>query len=145
MRVVIQRVKTAEVWVEGNYVSAIESGLLLLVGFGKGDSEEKISKAAKKIVELRIFEDENGKMNLSVKDLGLGILVVPNFTLEGDIEKGRRPSFDNCMEPEKARLFFEKFCEKLEEEGVKVSKGIFQAKMEVKLINYGPVTFVLDL
>ncbi|MEO0239248.1 MAG: D-aminoacyl-tRNA deacylase [candidate division WOR-3 bacterium] len=145
MRVVIQRVKTAEVWVEGNYVSGIESGLLLLVGFGKGDSEEKISKAVKKILELRIFEDENGKMNLSVKDLGLGILVVPNFTLEGDIEKGRRPSFDNCMEPEKARLFFEKFCEKLEEERIRVSKGIFQAKMEVKLINYGPVTFVLDL
>uniref|UniRef100_A0A7V3ZX82 D-aminoacyl-tRNA deacylase n=1 Tax=candidate division WOR-3 bacterium TaxID=2052148 RepID=A0A7V3ZX82_UNCW3 len=145
MKVVVQRVKEAEVWVEGVCVSKIGWGLLLLVGFRKGDTEEKIFKAAKKVTELRIFEDEQGKMNLSVKDLNLEILAVPNFTLEGSIEKGRRPSFDECMEPDKAREFFERFCLAIKNEGVRVSKGVFQAKMEVKLVNYGPVTFVLSL
>ncbi|MDI6850402.1 MAG: D-aminoacyl-tRNA deacylase [bacterium] len=145
MKIVIQRVREAEVCVEGVCVSKIGWGLLLLVGFGRGDTEDKVLKSARKVSELRIFEDEKGKMNLSVKDLNLEILAVPNFTLEGSVEKGRRPSFDECMEPEKAREFFERFCRAIENEGVRVSKGVFQAKMEVKLVNYGPVTFVLSL
>lgn len=145
MRVVIQRVNWAEVWVEGERKARIDHGLLLLTGFSSEDTEEILKKAARKIVELRIFEDESGKMNLSVKDKNLEILAVPNFTLEGSIEKGRRPSFDRCMEPERARLFFERFCEHIESFGIRVQRGVFQAKMEVKLLNYGPVTFVLAL
>ncbi len=145
MKVVIQRVLQAEVWVEGERVASIGKGLLLLVGFSQGDTEDKLPKAVKKVSELRIFEDDNGKMNLSVKDLGYEILVVPNFTLEGSIEKGRRPSFDDCMEPEKAKVFFERFCDLVSAEGVKLDRGVFRARMEVKLTNYGPVTFVLEL
>lgn len=145
MKAVIQRVTTAEVVVEGAKVASIKNGLLVLVGFSKNDVETKLEKAAKKVVELRIFEDENGKMNLSVKDMGYEILVVPNFTLEGEIEKGRRPSFDNCMEPEKAKKFYEMFCELIEKHGIPVKRGVFQARMEVKLTNYGPVTFVLSV
>ncbi len=145
MKVVIQRVSKGEVWVESERVASIGKGLLLLVGFSKNDTEDKLTKAAKKVSELRIFEDDNGKMNLTVKDLGYEILIVPNFTLEGSIEKGRRPSFDDCMEPEKAKIFFERFCDLVSAEGVKVERGVFRARMEVKLANFGPVTFVLEL
>lgn len=145
MKAVIQRVMMAEVVVDGNTVSSIGNGLLVLIGFSKEDNETKLEKAAKKIAELRIFEDENGKMNLSVRDMGYEILVVPNFTLEGDIEKGRRPSFDNCMEPDRAKRFYDLFCSFIEMQGIPVKRGVFQAKMEVKLINHGPVTFVLSL
>ncbi|MEO0266302.1 MAG: D-aminoacyl-tRNA deacylase [candidate division WOR-3 bacterium] len=145
MKAVIQRVTMAEVVVDGESVASIKNGLLVLVGFSKKDVEAKLEKAAKKIVELRIFEDENGKMNLSVKDMGYEILVVPNFTLEGEIEKGRRPSFDNCMEPEKAKKFYDMFCELIEKQRIPVKRGVFQARMEVKLTNCGPVTFVLSV
>ncbi|MGB9823991.1 MAG: D-aminoacyl-tRNA deacylase [Candidatus Hydrothermia bacterium] len=145
MKAVIQRVSWGEVWVGGERVARIEQGLLVLVGFSNTDREEILPRAAKKIVELRIFEDEAGKMNLSILDKGFEILVVPNFTLTGSIEKGRRPSFDTCMEPQRAKLFFEKLCDHISAYGVKVEKGVFQAKMEVKLLNYGPVTFILEL
>jgi len=145
MRLVIQRVKSAEVWVENQKVAGIGEGLLVFVGFSIQDNESKIPKSAKKVAELRVFEDEEGKMNLSVLDKNLAILVVPNFTLAGSIEKGRRPSFDNCLNPAEAKVLFEKFCEEMKKYLVHVEKGVFQAKMEVKLINYGPVTFVFEL
>lgn len=145
MKAVVQRVLWAKVRANGTQISSIAEGLLVLVGFSREDSEEKLRKVSKKIVELRIFEDSEGKMNLSVQDKGFEVLVVPNFTLEGDVEKGRRPSFDNCMSPDNARIFYEKLCALMESSGVKVQRGVFQARMEIELLNYGPVTFVLEL
>ncbi len=144
VKIVIQRVSCAEVWVSSKKVSEIKNGLVVLVGFYKDDNIEKLLKASKKVSELRIFEDESKKMNLSVKDKQYEMLVVPNFTLASNINKGKRPSFDSCMEPEKAKAFFEKLCELLSSEGIVIRKGIFGSEMEVKLTNVGPVTFVLE-
>ncbi len=145
MRAVVQRVKRAWVNVEGEEISKIGKGLLVLVGFEKGDPEEVVPKLAEKIVGLRVFEDASGKMNLSVAQVGGGVLLVPNFTLAGDARKGRRPSFDRAMEPGKAEIFFEALVRAVETTGVATGAGIFGAKMEVGLVNDGPVTIILEM
>jgi D-tyrosyl-tRNA(Tyr) deacylase len=143
MKIVLQRVKEAEVVVDGRTVGKIGRGLLLLIGFEKGDTEEGFPKIAEKIVNLRIFDDEEGKMNLSLLDLKLEILAVSNFTLAGDTRKGRRPSFDKAERPDRALELYKKFVGELKKFGVKVEEGVFGARMEVKLVNDGPVTFIL--
>ncbi len=144
MRAVVQRVKKASVVVDGKIVGKIGKGILILLGVGKEDTEEDIRWLADKVSNLRIFEDDEGKMNKSVKDVGGKILVVSQFTLYGDCRKGRRPSFTQAAPPEKGRFFYEKFIEDLKKEGIEVESGIFGAKMEVHLINDGPVTILLD-
>ena len=147
MKAVIQRVENASVIVDEQIIGKIGKGLLVLVGFEKGDVEaidEKIKYIAEKIVNLRIFEDENGKMNLSVKDIKGSLLVVSNFTLAGSIKKGRRPSFDNALGGEKARFFYLKFVKFLKTLNIAVETGKFQAYMKVSLVNDGPVTFFIE-
>lgn len=144
MKAVIQRVKSAEVYVDGSIKGRIGNGLLVFLGVGKGDGEEDLNYLASKIPDLRIFEDESGKFNLSLIEVKGEILVVSQFTLYGDCRKGRRPSFTDAEEPEIARNLYEKFIEKLKERGLSVEEGEFQAKMEVHLINDGPVTILLD-
>lgn len=143
MKIVLQRVKEANVKVEGGVVAEIGKGLLLLVGFEKGEAPD-LNKAAEKCINLRIFEDEKGRMNKSLIDCGYEVLVVPNFTLAGDTRKGRRPSFDRAEEPERANSLFEEFVNILEKSGISVKKGIFGVRMEIHLINEGPVTFIID-
>lgn len=144
MKIVIQRVKESYVKVENRIVGKIGKGLLLLVGIEKGDSENMLEFMADKIVNLRIFPDENKKMNLSLLDVKGEILAVSQFTLAGSLEKGRRPSFDSAEEPQRAEALFNKFVDVLKNKGVKVETGEFGAMMEVFLINDGPVTFVLE-
>jgi D-tyrosyl-tRNA(Tyr) deacylase len=144
MRVVLQRVKEASVVVSGDVVGSINQGLCLLVGIEKGDSEEDVRFLAKKIVELRIFPDEAGKMNLSVSDISGEILAISQFTLVGSVKKGRRPSFDSAEFPKRAEELFGVFIYRLRELGMFVETGIFAAKMDVSIVNDGPVTFVLD-
>lgn len=140
----IQRVSRASVTIASREHSHIGPGILVLLGVEKGDTAEDAATLAKKIVELRIFEDEAGKMNRSVVDAGGEILAVSQFTLLGDCRKGRRPSFDNAAPPGEARLLYEKFVEETGSLGVPVATGVFQAAMEVELTNQGPVTFILD-
>ena len=144
MRAVIQRVKSAQVCVDGRVSGKIEKGLLVLLGVGKGDGEGDLSFLASKIPDLRIFEDESGKFNLSLKEVGGEILVVSQFTLFGDCRRGRRPSFTEAEEPSAAKHLYEQFVLKLKQQGIPVQTGEFQAKMEVHLINDGPVTLLLD-
>jgi D-tyrosyl-tRNA(Tyr) deacylase len=144
MRAVIQRVKSAQVSVDGRVSGKIGKGLLVLLGVGKGDGESDLSFLTSKIPELRIFEDDSGKFNLSLKEIDGEILVVSQFTLFGDCRKGRRPSFTEAEEPSTAKHLYEQFILKLKERGVPVQTGEFQAKMEVLLINDGPVTLLLD-
>lgn len=144
MRAVIQRVKSAKVLVDGQATGSIGRGLLIFVGFGQGDGESDLSFFAAKIPELRIFEDEAGKFNLSLKEVGGELLVVSQFTLFGDCRKGRRPSFGEAMEPSAAKRLYDQFVAKLKGQGVPVQTGEFQAKMEVHLVNDGPVTLLLD-
>jgi D-tyrosyl-tRNA(Tyr) deacylase len=144
MRAVVQRVKSAEVHVEGRLTGRIEKGLLVFVGVGRGDGEEDISYLTSKIPNLRIFEDVSGKFNLSLKEIGGEILIVSQFTLYGDVRKGRRPSFTEAEEPTFANKLYQRVIEKLKEQGVPVRTGEFQAKMEVRLVNDGPVTLWLD-
>ena len=144
MKVVLQRVLNANVQVEGNIVGEIEKGYLLLVGISEKDDENIILKMADKIVGLRINEDENGKMNLSIKDVEGDILSISQFTLYANCRKGRRPSFDEAARPEFANQMYKLFNEKLSELGVHVETGIFQSEMKVSLVNDGPVTIVLD-
>jgi D-tyrosyl-tRNA(Tyr) deacylase len=144
MKVVIQRVKSAAVYVDGRVTGKIGQGLLVLVGVGKGDGEEDIAFMASKLPDLRIFEDASGKFNLSLREVGGEMLVVSQFTLYGDCKKGRRPSFIDAAEPAEAKKLYEQLIEKLKEQGVPVETGEFQAKMEVHLINDGPVTILLD-
>ncbi|MBC7361846.1 MAG: D-tyrosyl-tRNA(Tyr) deacylase [Candidatus Aminicenantes bacterium] len=144
MKIVLQKVKEAKVMVEGQVVGSIDRGLCLLVGVEKGDREVDADYLAKKVVELRIFPDENAKMNLSLKEAGGSILAVSQFTLAGSVKKGRRPSFDNAETPAKAAELFDYFVKKLREQGVRVETGVFRAMMDVYLINEGPVTFILD-
>jgi len=144
MRIVLQRVKEASVLVDNKTVSHIRQGLCLLVGIEKGDTPDDAAFLAKKITELRIFSDEEGKMNLSVKDVSGEILAVSQFTLAGSLRKGRRPSFDNAELPEKANIIFDRFVDFIQNEEIRVGTGIFAALMEVHLVNDGPVTFILD-
>lgn len=144
MKIVLQRVKKASVVVGADVVGRINRGLCLLVGVETGDGEEDVRFLANKIVELRIFPDEDGKMNLSVRDISGGILAISQFTLVGSVKKGRRPSFDKAEEPERAEELFGAFVDCLREVGMHVETGIFAAKMEVSLVNDGPVTFILE-
>ncbi|MGZ3536182.1 MAG: D-aminoacyl-tRNA deacylase [Thermodesulfobacteriota bacterium] len=144
MKAVIQRVKSAQVCVDGRVSGKIGRGLLVLLGVGKGDGESDLSFLTSKIPDLRIFEDDSGKFNLSLKEIDGEILVVSQFTLFGDCRKGRRPSFTEAEEPSTAKHLYEQFILKLRERGVPVETGEFQAKMKVHLINDGPVTLLLD-
>lgn len=144
MRAVVQRVGRAEVRVEERPVSKIGAGLLVLLGVGEDDNEKDADYLAEKVVNLRIFADEADKMNLSVKDVGGKVLVVSQFTLLGDCRKGRRPSFTEACEPGRANELYLYFCRKVEETGVEVARGTFQAMMDVELVNHGPVTMLLD-
>jgi len=145
MKCVIQRVRRASVSVGNERVSEIGGGLLVLAGVEKGDGEEAMREAARKIRELRIFSDEAGKMNLDVAQSGGAILAVSQFTLACSIARGRRPSFDNAEEPERARAMFEVFVRELGASGIEVKTGRFREMMIVSLENDGPVTFVLDI
>jgi D-tyrosyl-tRNA(Tyr) deacylase len=144
MRIVVQRSKQAQVTVEGEVVGHIEHGLVLLVGVTHEDTEQDAKYAAEKIAGLRIFEDETGKMNLSVKDKEGQLLSVSQFTLYGDCSKGRRPNFMSAARPEQAKPLYERFNELLREQGLKVETGIFGAMMDVSLINDGPVTLIIE-
>lgn len=144
MRVVVQRAKDVSVTVNGEVVGRIEKGLVLLVGLTHTDTEEDVNYVAEKIAGLRIFEDNKGKMNLSLMDTGGSILSVSQFTLYGDTRKGRRLSFVEAARPEQAEPLYELFNEKLQGLGLTVETGIFGAMMEVSLVNDGPVTLIVE-
>ena len=144
MRLVIQSVLTASVMVEEEKVSQIGAGFLILFGAGIGDTKEKAAYLAKKTANLRIFADEQGKMNLSLLDTGREALVVSQFTLYGDCNKGNRPSFGEAMEPQQANELYQYYMEQLKVHGVPVQAGVFQAEMQVSLINNGPVTIIME-
>jgi D-tyrosyl-tRNA(Tyr) deacylase len=144
MRAVVQRVANARVEVDGEIIGQIGKGILALVGFMDEDDTHSFSYMSDKLVNLRIFEDEQGKMNLSVTDIEGEILVVPNFTLYGDCRKGRRPGFSASSKPDKARVQFEEFCSLMRREGYEIKTGRFQANMQVHLVNDGPVTLIID-
>jgi len=144
MKVVLQRVNRASVTVDDRIVGQIAKGLLLLVGAGHDDTEDDVRFLADKCMNLRIFEDEEGKMNLSCLNLEYDVLVVSQFTLQADCRKGRRPSFTDALEPVQAEKLCDRFVELCRAEGVKVETGVFGAKMSIDLENWGPVTIVLD-
>jgi D-aminoacyl-tRNA deacylase len=144
LRAVIQRVSSASVHIEGKEHSRIASGILVLLGVEKEDTVEDAEMLARRIVELRIFEDDAGKMNRSVAEAGGQILAVSQFTLLGDCRRGRRPSFDPAAPPDIARTLYERFVQAVGTLGISVATGVFQAMMEVTLTNQGPVTFILD-
>lgn len=144
MKAVIQRVKNASVTINNEIYSEIKQGILVLYGVEKGDTLQKAEFLAEKIVNLRIFDDENGKMNLSLLDIKGEILVVSQFTIAGDCNKGKRPNFDNAAKPESAIPLYENFIQFLKKNDIYVKTGEFGAKMNVGLINDGPVTFILS-
>lgn len=144
MKIVVQRVKKASVEVNEKTVGKIDQGLLIFIGVAKGDKEEQANFLANKAANLRIFEDEDGKMNLSVQNIGGSILVISQFTLAGDCSQGNRPGFSNAEQPEKAKPLYEYFSNCLREKGIEVANGIFQADMQVSLINDGPATFIIE-
>ena len=144
MRAVVQRVSRAEVSVGPELVGRIGAGLCVLVGVGQGDLEADARGLAEKVTGLRIFEDGGGRMNLSLLDTGGALLAISQFTLFGDVRKGKRPSFTDAMEPERASELFESFCSACRERGVSVATGRFRAEMRVELVNEGPVTILLD-
>lgn len=145
MRVILQRVSGASVSVNGKITGEIENGLLALVGFGRDDTEEVLEKMARKIIKLRVFSDDNDKINLSAADVGGGILIVSQFTLYWSCKKGTRPSFDGAMEPGRAEELYDKFVDIMRRSGLKTETGIFGADMKVSLINDGPVTVALEM
>ena len=145
MKVLIQRVKSASVTIDNEIYSSINKGILALVGIEKGDSIEQVQKAAKKIAALRIFPDENDKMNYSLIDVQGEMLVVSQFTLCGDCKKGTRPSFDKSAHPELANELYEKFITEIKSFGIKTETGKFASMMDVALINDGPVTFMIEV
>ncbi len=140
----VQRVSQARVVVEGQTVGQIGQGLLVLLGVGKGDTPEDAAYLARKIVGLRVFADAEGKMNLALPDVGGEVLVVSQFTLYGDTRKGNRPSFIEAALPDEGRRLYEHFCDLLSEQGLHVETGVFQAHMQVHLVNDGPVTLWLE-
>ncbi len=144
MKAVIQRVSSASVTVAGRLVGQIDQGIMVLVGVEKGDVEASADWLAEKIVGLRIFEDGDGKMNRSLKDVNGAVLAVSQFTLAGNCDKGRRPSFDTAAPAEEGKRLYDYFVEALRRQGVPVQTGIFQADMQVALVNDGPVTFILE-
>jgi len=144
VRAVLQRVSRARVVIANREYSSIGRGILVLLGVEKGDTHEDAQTLARKLVDLRIFEDEAGKMNRSVLEAGGAILAVSQFTLLGDCRKGRRPSFDDAAPPDEARALYELFVENVKASGAQVATGVFQAMMDVELINDGPVTLILD-
>jgi len=144
MRAVIQRVSSAQVSVGGQVVGQIGLGFLVLLGVAPSDGEQEAQYLARKIVGLRVFDDNDGKMNLALADVGGSVLAVSQFTLYGDVRKGRRPSFIDAARPEHAEPLYECFCRMLAAEGVAVQQGVFQAHMQISLVNTGPVTLWMD-
>jgi D-tyrosyl-tRNA(Tyr) deacylase len=144
MRAVVQRVSRARVTVAGEVAGEIERGLLVLLGVGKEDAEPDADYLANKIVALRVFDDQNGKINLAVADVGGAVLAVSQFTLYGDLLKGNRPSFNAAAPPERARQLYEYFVERIRAAGLRCETGRFQEHMHVELVNDGPVTILLD-
>jgi D-aminoacyl-tRNA deacylase len=144
MRAVVQRVTRASVKVNGKFTGTIAVGLLVLLGVARDDTEDDALYLAEKIAGLRIFEDDAGKMNLSVSDVGGAVLAVSQFTLFGDVKKGKRPSFDAAARPEQARELYERFVAQIRAFGLTCETGRFQETMEVELVNHGPVTILLD-
>ncbi len=144
MRAVIQRVSGASVEIDGQVVGRIGRGLLVYLGVGKADNDSDAAFMAEKLVNLRIFADEAEKMNRSSLDIGGEILLVSNFTLQGDCRKGRRPGFDDAAEPAMAERLYDKTAQLIAERGLKVAKGVFGANMQVSSVNDGPVTFILN-
>jgi len=144
VKIVLQRVREARVETDGRTVGRIGRGICLLVGVEKGDTEAEADRLAAKAVELRIFPDAAGKMNLSLEDVGGEVLAVSQFTLAGSVRKGRRPSFDGAEEPARAEGLFARFVDGVRRRGTRVETGVFQALMTVHIVNDGPVTFVLE-
>jgi D-tyrosyl-tRNA(Tyr) deacylase len=144
MRTVVQRVNRASVSVEGQITGQIGQGLLVFLGVGRNDTPKDITILADKITHLRVFEDADGKMNLSVKDIGGGILLISQFTLYGDCRKGRRPDFTAAAPPASANMLYEQMIAALRQNGVPVQTGVFAAHMEIDSLNDGPVTILLD-
>ncbi len=146
MRAVVQRCLSANIIIDNIEKERIEKGLVVLIGFKEEDTEKDFEYIIKKILNLRIFEDDNDKLNISIVDKNLELLIVPNFTIYGDVRKGNRPSFIQSCEVEKARLLFDKFIKKLKECYIskKIKSGVFQADMKVGLTNDGPITIILD-
>ena len=144
MKAVIQRVTSASVHVDGELIGSCGHGLLILLGVVAGDTEEDLDRMLQKMIKLRIFEDENGKMNLSLKDVGGAILAVSQFTLYGDARGSRRPSFITAARPEKANELYEKLVESWRTQGIRVETGRFRTDMQVNLTNDGPVTLLMD-
>lgn len=144
MKLVIQRVKNASVEVEKKIVGQIEKGFLVLIGIKQGDSKEQADYLVRKLCNLRVFTDENDKMNLSLKDVNGKLLIVSQFTLYGDCSDGNRPSFIEAARPEEAIPLYEYFCNECEKKGIEIQKGIFGADMKVQLLNDGPVTIIIE-
>jgi len=144
MRLLIQRVRHAQVTVEKKIVGKVDQGALVLFGAKQGDTQESVPYLAEKLIHLRMFCDDERKMNLSLRDLELGALIVSQFTLYADCSKGRRPSFVGAAPPESAEKLYEAFIREVKKHLKKVEKGIFGAKMQVELVNDGPVTFIID-
>lgn len=144
MKVVLQRVKEAKVTVEGEVVGQIQKGLVLLLGARAGDTEEDVGYLVEKCVNLRIFEDQEQKMNLSALEVKAEVLVISQFTLYGNTSKGRRPSFTDSLEPQEAERLYNIFIDRVKAVGLKTESGVFGAKMLVEIHNWGPVTFILE-
>lgn len=144
MKAVIQRVSSAQVTVEGKIVGEIGQGILVLLGVEKGDGELQADWLAEKIIGLRIFSDDAGKMNLSLQEVGGELLAVSQFTLAGNCAKGKRPSFDTAAPPEEGKRRYDSFVDAVRRKGIPTATGIFQADMQVSLVNDGPVTFILE-
>ena len=144
MKVILQRSKEASVSVDKKIVGRIDNGLVLLVGFNENDTSHEIDYMVDKIINLRIFDDENGIMNKSLLDINRSILSISQFTLYADTKKGRRPSYKSAMSPNKATILYDEFNQKLKNRNIKIATGIFGASMEVSLVNDGPVTIILE-